>query len=869
MLAAFFILLVASMSPVWAGEGVLYRYELAAAIQPQGTLPKIDSISQPDSISKSDSLKPGKSKSAITEIVDYMAVDSIYIDFTINKARLYNDAVVNYSNAKLTADYMEINFKKEEVLAQPVLDSLGKWVGIPHYEEGATFFDAKEILYSFATKRGLIKDVMSKESEIYIHGKTVKKLENDITYIKGATFTSCDLDHPHFDFRSFRAKVIPEDKMVVGMTMLHIMDIPTPIILPFGIFPQTKGHRSGILIPNIGQSARSGFFFRGLGYYWNINDYMDLKLDGDLYTGGNWEVRGKFRYAKRYRFQGGLNLGYSMNYTGPRGVPNRPKQTGIMVEWSHVQDGKAHPNSSFSANVSFKNAVYTQYAGNLNDYLNNTTASNITYSVRFADRYNLSINGASAYNTNTNLLDINLPNLNFSIDQFYLFKRKKPVGKTRWYETISLRYNLQAQNTISVIDTNLFSSDIFKNMNNGMRQQLSLNSTVKIFKHINWSNSINYNEYWYLKTHRKTLDDSLGVVTIPVNGFRATRDFNYNTNLNFRVYGIFRFKNPVIKAFRHVMTPSIGFSFRPDFSRPIWNNYDYFADTREMINKYSIYQHNIYGGPSSGMVGSVNFSLGNTFDLKVRNKKDSLNPEKNVALLDYFNISTAYNLAADSLRWAPITLSARTRLFNRLDIQVGAAFDFYKVDSNGNRYNEFFWENSKKKGLRFEKTDLMISLSWSLNPKATAATRLNEPTLDKVQAASNPFYDNLDVLKQAVAFNVPWNVSLNYTFNYLATPNKKTGLIQHQIIQSLGISGSISITPKWQITFGTGYDFVNKQITVSSINFSRDLHCWDMGFYWVPFGFRTEWNFTIRVKSSVFQDIKYEKRKPYTDNPGY
>ncbi|MEG2665398.1 MAG: putative LPS assembly protein LptD [Bacteroidales bacterium] len=848
--------------------------------KPNNTLSTIDSISySSDSLSdsllsKSDSLLSNekdtlKNSSAITDVLSYSSKDSVYVDMKTGIAYLYSEAKVDYIGSKLEADYMEIDMNKSEVLAKPTIDSTGENIGIPHFTDASNTFDAKEIKYNFHTKRGLIKEVTTQEQEIYVHGQVVKKYENDVSFIKKAQFTSCDLEHPHFDIRAFKAKVIPHDKIVMGAAMMFIENIPTPLVIPFAVLPNSTKRKSGILIPTVGQTQRDGFFFRGLGYYFRFNDYVDLKIDGDAYTGGNWEVRGNLRYALRYKFSGGLGFAYSQNFQGIRGDPNRAKRTGISVQWAHNQDAKAHPNSRFSANVNYTNSAYSQYANNINDYLTNTTTSNISYSIDFAKKLHLTLNGAASYNTNTSTMEIILPTINFTVDQLYPFRRKHAIGKRKWYETISFNYNLLAQNTISAPDTMLFTKKTLDEMKNGIQQNATLSSTVKIFKYINWTNSFVYHEYWYTKNIKKEYaGDTLK--TINQNGFKTTRDFSYNTNINFKLYGILRFKKGAIKAFRHVLTPSVGFTYRPDFSTPFWNSYETYTDPNGVVHQYSKYANSLYGGPPSGMVGSVNFSLNNTFDMKVRNRKDTANPEKNISLLDYFSISTSYNMAADSLRWAPITLSARTVLFQRLNIQVGASFDFYKIDSNGQRYNEFFWINNKYKTLRFSRTDLAISLSWSLNPKAKPkADNTNNPSPYPFHSYASPMYDESDLLWQPIDFNVPWNLNLGYNLNYIVTPNPKTNKLQHDVVQTITLTGSISITPKWQISFGTGFDIMAKKFTITTINFSRDLHCWEMGFYWIPFGTSTEWNFHIRIKSSIFQDIKYEKRKDFRDNEYY
>lgn len=850
------------------------------ASQPDTLSVKLDTTA----IAKADTLKKLTNSSAVTETVRYSARDSIYWDMRTGLAHLYADAKIDYQGAKLEAAYMEMNMRAKEVFALPLPDSTGELMGLPHFENEKDAFDAKEIRYNFGTERGLIKEIVTVQEDLFVHGRVVKRYENEEVHIRRAQFTSCELEHPHFDIRAYRAKVIPKDKIIIGVGMMFVEDIPTPLVIPFAVIPNSQKYKSGILIPTFGQSVRDGYFFRGLGYYQRFGDYADLKLETDLYTGGNWELRGDMRYAWRYHFRGSIGFGYSQLYNGTRGDPERTKQKGVSLRWTHSQDGKAHPNSSFSANVNFQNTAYARNAADLNTYITNTTTSNITYSYNFANKLHFTLNAGNSYNTNTQTLSLSLPSVNFSLSTLYPFRRKKQIGKRKWYENIGLNYRMEARNEINTPDTLFMRPEMFELMRNGMRQSISLSNTIPILKHINWTNSVSYNEYWYLKNFtRADVEDSTGwhEQINEQKGFKTTRDFQYNTSFNFKLYGILRFKRGGLKAFRHVMTPSVGFTYRPDFSTPFWNTYDTYIDHNGLSHLYSKFANTLYGGPGTGMVGSVNFSINNTFDMKVRTRKDTVTGEKNVNLLDQLSVSTSYNMAADSLRWSPVSISARTVLFKQLNVGLGTQFDFYKIDSMGRRYNEFFWENNQIKGLRFINTGVNVSLSWNFNPKsrskASSTPSLNETIANpQITSYANPLYSQSDLFTAPVDFSAPWSLSLTYYGTYSMTPHlprdtreegkNPNAIFRHTFTQTIGLSGDISITPKWKITFSTGFDVTNRKMTLTSLNFARDLHCWEMGMYWVPFGGHSEWHFHIRIRSSVFQDIKYEKRKDYRDN---
>jgi lipopolysaccharide assembly outer membrane protein LptD (OstA) len=810
----------------------------------------------------------------ITSPMTYSAKDSVTVELKKGITHLYNTAKINYQKFKIESDYMEVNLKESEIFALPTTDSNGDPRGIPHFEDGDNIYDAKELRYNIKSSKGLIRGIITEQNDLFVHGVLVKKLEDDVTYIKNASFTSCDAEHPHFDIRSFKAKIVPQKAVFMGLSMMFIEDIPTPLVIPFLALPDMEKVQSGLIFPRFGQTARSGYFMQGLGFYWKVNQYFDWMADGDLYTAGDWTVRSKFRYTYRYHFYGTLNFGYSQVFSGERGQPERDHRNGFSIQWTHNKAREANPNSNFSANVNFSNSTFSRNSGTIDQYLQNTTNSNITYSLRFAQKLNLAINAGADYNTSTRHMNITLPNLVFSVDQLYPFRRKFQKGRLRWWENISFKYGLNAENRLSTIDTAFFQKETWSNnLHNGIRQNINISSTVKVLKHINWTNSLTYNEFWYTQNIDQYEGDSAKIITQRNKGFKTTRDFSFSSNFSFKLYGVFRFKKGYIKAFRHVLTPNVGFTYRPDFSKPFWGAYGTYKRSDGQTVLYSHYQipYNIYGGPSAGMVGSINFNLGNTFDMKVRSKKDTVSGEKNVKLLENFNIRTSYNIAADSLRWTPLTLIVRTVLFQKLNVDVGASFDWYKIDSNGRRYNEFFWVGSKGKNwLRFASSSFDLSLSWNLNPKAKTGQSVTSLPL---HSYASPLFENSDLYLSPIDFNVPWNLSISMLFSYQLTPknlnqlangtnlgNVGTGSIyNHSITSTLTLSGNVTITPKWKVVFGTGFDLVSRKMTHTNITFSRDLHCWDMSFFWIPFGQRAEWNFRIAIRSSVFSAIKYEK----------
>lgn len=824
--------------------------------------PKSDSIAAQDS-AVSDSLKPKKNSSAITSTIFYKAEDSVYIDLTTHKARLYNKSELKYGQVELTADQIQVDFDKQEVQAEPGKDSLGNDIGIPHFKDPTQEFDSKEILYNFKSGRGLIRQVVTKENDMYVHGSTVKKMEDNVTYIKNARFTACELEHPHFDIRTTRAKIIPGDKIVTGGTMLFIEDVPTPLALPFALFPNTTSRRSGIIIPAYGESKSQGFYLKDGGFFWAVNDYISSTTRGSIYTYGDWDLRQNFDYAKRYKFSGNFGVMYSLYQTGEKGTETYSEQRGLQLVWSHRQDPKANPRGTFSANVNFQNSSSTQHSYDPNQYLNNTTTSSIAYSTKLGKRFNLNVTANESYSTQTRKIDMLLPSLALSMQTLYPLERKTRSGDKRWYESVSLSYNMKAQNKISAQDSLFFTQETFDNMQNGLQHSLGTGVNIPVMRFFTWNHNISYTERWYLKTYEKSINDTTNqVVTTPVDGFSAGRDFGYSTSLGTTLYGLAQFKEGLFRGIRHTMNPSLGFSYVPDFTTDFWNYYKTFTDTNGNVFSYSKYDGTVYGGPPRGKSGSIGFSIGNTLEIKVRNKKDSVTGTRKIKLLEAFNLGTSYNLFADSLNLAPLSLSARTTLPLGIVLNYAASFDFYMRDTLGRRYNKF---RLIEEGRLFQRDNSTWSFNIGWNYAAKPRTKSNTSSInpdENEEQYISPFANNLPLLGEHPDFSIPWSIGVNYTFNYRSTFDYKRLTFNDKLTQTLGVNGKISLTDKWQIGYMTGYDFEAKKMSYTHIDISRDLHCWEMSFAWTPFGYSQNWSFRIAIKTNMLKDtLKYDKDK--------
>lgn len=807
-------------------------------------------------------------KKTFEDRVNYSSKDSITIDLSLKKVFLYNESKIKYQGIELESGEMSINFKTKSLSAQGIMDSNNNMVQYPIFKEKGTEYRSTNIDYNFDTKKGYIKGVFTKEGEGYLHGEKVKKVDDKTMYISHGKFTTCDLDHPHFSINFSKAKAITQDKIITGPAWFSIMDIPLPLGIPFGYFPFTSTKQSGLLIPTYGYAQNRGYYLRNLGWYFAINDYVDLIAQGDIYTNLSWAVNLRSNYVKRYKYRGNLELRFEENKTGIKNTPSYSSSTDFKLRWTHQQDAKSNPNSNFSANVNLVSRSFNQYAVNVSDYFNNTTTSSIAYSRKLGKKFNLTANLGESYNINTGSINLDLPSITLSSSQFYPFRKKQSKGKQSWYENISFTYRTSLVNNINTIDSLLFTQEVFRNMRNGMSHSIPIQSSVKILKHFNWTNSINYNERWYLNSTIKQYNPITDLVDKDtVFGFISNRDVSFNTSLTTRLYGMFAFKKGYIKALRHVINPSLSMNFTPDFSDPSLGFYNFYLD--KLGNKvfYSKTEDGMFGSPPRGRSGIVSFNLGNNLEMKVGSKKDSIKNERKIVLLESFNISTGYDLAKDSVNWQPLRITARTTLFQRLVINYSASYTPYVINQSGQLTNEFLY-NKEKILFKNQNSQWDLNLNWQLNSKKSN-TQTSTDNISPTEQTYSPFANPNEVFGYNVDFTIPWSLNLGLNFSRLSSYIVALANYQTNLSSVLSAKGDINLTNKWKIGFTSGYDFINKDFTYTSIDFYRDLHCWEMRMNWIPFGPRAGWNFTIAVKASMLQDLKYEMRDDFRNRIEY
>jgi hypothetical protein len=765
--------------------------------------------------------------------VHYFATDSSIILLQEKKVLLYHEAQVNYEDIELKAEHIIINWNDNTVYAIGLPDSTGTIVGDPVFTEGGKTYDCKSILYNFTTKKGKIKGMRTQDGDGYIHGDQLKKNDDNSMFIEHSKYTTCSADEPHFYIGAKKLKVIPGNKIISGPANLVISDIPTPLVVPFGLFPVQNKQSSGFIMPSYGYSPARGYN-----------------------TLGSWKIKAQSAYKKKYAYSGNLSLSYSKNLLGEEGLADSEDKRDFYIKWSHKQDGKAHPNRRFNANVNAGSSTFNQYNANQNnDYLKNTLSSTVSYSYSWPTKpFNFSANLRHSQNTQTHKVSLSLPELNFGINSSNPFKRKISSGKQKWYEKIRMSYTANAKNQIETIDSLLFRNETLDQMKYGIKHNIPISSSFKVFKYINVSPSANYNERWYFNRIEKSWNtDSLYVETDTINGMRAVRDFSTSVSLNTKIYGLYQFKSEKIKALRHVLTPSLSFSYRPDFSEDKFGYYDWsIADTTGNQNDvYSYFQEGIYNTAPKGKSGNLNFSLNNNLELKVKTRNDSIVEYKKVAIFKSLSLGGNYNLAADSFNLSNITFSGRTELFPKMNIKFNGSFNPYQINEEGARIEKFVWKDDYSLG---RLTNFNFTINWNL--KSSEKTKETVKPKNTTEQEWSMIQDNPG---DYVDFNIPWNVGLDYSYIYSKPTLEKT------VRQTFNVNGNVRLTEKWKIGFRSGYDFDTKKISYSSIDVYRDLHCWEMRFNWIPFGPRQSYNLSINVKSSVLQDLKLNKRKSFYD----
>lgn len=820
-----------------------------------------DSISIGLDSLKNDSttVQTKKKKSDLEAEITYSARDSIRFGVEEKKVYLYGEAQINYKDIELKADYIEIDQETREVFAEFTSDSTGKKIGKPEFKSGDQQFTANRMRYNFDTEKGKIIDVITQEGEGNIRGEKVKKTEENHYFIQDGGYTTCDAEHPHYIIKAKKLKVIPNDKIVSGPAFLMFEGVYTPLVVPFGWFPNKSGRKSGIIFPEYGESPNLGFFFRNFGYYFNLGDKVDLAVTGDIYTRGSYGVRVNSNYKKRYKYNGSVEFSHNSLRNSIPEFPDYSVQNNFFLKWRHQQDPKARPTTSFSANVNagtssnFTNGLTT----NTQDFLTNTFTSSIAFSKRWLGKpFTLNVNLNHSQNTQTKIVNVTLPQIAFNVQRIFPFKRKNAVGKQRWYEKIGVSYALRMENRLTTADSTFFTRSSLGKMRNGIIHTIPISTSFKAFKYFTVSPSVTYNERWFFQRLNRSWDNENQTNVIDTTyGFYSNRDVTTSINMNTTLYGLVQFKKGWIRGIRHVLNPQVGFTYRPKLAN---DEIGYFGPNASLVT-YSRDALSIYGRPPTVNTGSATFGFGNQLEMKVRSKKDTITGFKKIKLLEALNVGGSYNFFADSLNLSDIRVSGRTRILEKLGVNFNMNFSPYAQDTNGRTINKWL-VNETKQLTRL--TNATVALTLNLAGKNR--NNGNSANQDLQSDVGTPEeLAQINANKAAfIDFNIPWRLDISYN---LTINNTNAATERTRLVQTLQFAGDISLTPKWKIGFNSGYDFVNNDLSYTSLTLYRDLHCWEFSMTWVPFGVQQMWSFDLKVKSSILQDLKLSRRKDFFD----
>ena len=859
-----------------------------------------------DSAAATDSLsKDGAKKDAIDAPVYYECTDSMVWSRTGN-AYLYGAGKVRYDKIELTADVIKLNMDSSVVHASGSIDTTGMVTGLPIFMDGGTPYESDRMSYNFKSKKGFINNVYTQQGDGFIMGGKAKKDSAGVFYSQDGMYTTCDAEHPHFYIRLTRAKVRPKKDVVSGPLYLVVADVPLPLALPFGFFPFTSSYSSGILMPTFGDETERGFYLRDGGYYFALSDKYDLRLTGEIFTKGSWGFAAASSYAVRYRFSGSFDFSYLVTKNGEKGLPDYAVGKNFRLQWSHRQDPKVHPNSNFSASVNFATSSYerSNLSSLYNPVLNSQSmrTSSVSYSRTFPEiGLSLSTTMNVAQNMQDSTLSLTLPNLSVSLSKKYPFKRKKRMGDERWYEKISLSYTGQMSNSISTKEDKVMHSSLVKDWNNGFKHNIPVSATFQLFGFLNVTPSFNYTERWYFKKVNQEWDYATNsVAKDTVYGFNRLYNYNFSVSANTTLYGFYQpagfLKKSRVHTVRHVFKPSVSYSYTPDFGAQHYGYYDTYVYTDEKgearVVEYSPYQGSLYGIPSRGKTGSVSLSVSNNVEMKWRTKNDSL---KKVSIIDELGASLSYNLAAKTKPWSNLSTRLRLKLTKSYTFSFNATWATYAYEFN-DRGQVVVGDRTEWSYGRFGRFQGMSqNLSYTFNNKTLTKIRdmfnkdedegEEDDSLKEEKAGDGEDPSRKKSLKDSktkkaksaavdedgyMPFKMPWNLTVSYGIimaeNTAAEIDVKTMRYPYKFTQNMNLSGNIGISDNWRITFTSGYNFQFKKLTTTTMNISRDLHCFEMscGIVLSPY---TSFNFSFRATSQMLADaLKWDKRSSGSSN---
>ena len=805
------------------------------------------------------------SKDALASVVKAEAEDSAVMDMASNQSNLYGKTQVNYEDLQVNAGQISYNQKTSMVSAAPSgdipLDSTALRRG--SFTQGKEKITYDSLLYNFKSKRAIIRNAQTQYGEGFMHSTQIKRNPDQVIFGSHSLYTTCALDTPHFGIVATKIKVVPNKLIVSGPANIFIEGVPTPLFLPFAIFPISDKQKSGFVIPTYTIEEARGLGLLNGGYYFYLNDHADLLTQANIYTKGSYALNLISNYSSIYEYRGGFNLSYAYNKTGEDFEPGASIEKDFMINWRHASDAKAIPGVSFNASVQLGSSTfYSNNSYDPNQILQSQRSSNISFSKTWQGLpLGLTISALGSQNTLTKETDITLPAINFHVTQFNPFAKKKSIG-THWYDKITSSYTMDMLNKTTFYDSTFNPAKMnLQNFQSGIHHTIPVSASYTIWRYVNMSFSVNYDEYWFnnqLYQSYNAIEQKLD--SINKYGFYTARDFNAGVTFTTRIYGMKMFKHGKIKGIRHVITPSLGVSYHPDFGASPFNYYyKAHVDTTPNYAILSPYVTSVIGVPPLGKAGLINMGIGNNLQIKVRSSKDTVTGYKNVTLIDGFSVNTSYNMAVDSFQWSPIGVSFRTNILDKVNITSNASFDPYAIDYNTGQRIQEFNESLGRGFARFTGANISLGANFHSKPAGGANNPTNSEEYARVMrnAGYNDYVD----------FNIPWSFNFSYamtaTNSYSGFSHADTLIVSHNIT----LQGEFQLTKRWKLSVNTGYNFTFNALTLTSIDVFRDLHCWAMHFQAFPFGPRKSYNFTLNVKATVLQDLKIMRRRDYRDAP--
>lgn len=831
--------------------------------------------------------------SDLKEEVSYKAADSIVFDVDKGILFLYEQSELNYQEIGLKAKEVRVDIESQTLYANGVTDSMGNYIGAPEFTQEGETYHSRAISYNFKTQKGRVVEGRMVQDEGFVIADVAKYHQDGSFHGQDGKYTTCDASDPHYYIRSRKLKMLPDDKLISGPLNLVIAGFPIPVVVPFGFVPNKKGQKNGILFPQYGEAQDRGFFLRGLGYYWGINDNFDLRLEGDIYTRGGWRLSAGTNYNVRYKFSGRFGFQYGVTRFNEKTDPDFQSTSAWSVNWSHNQPIDPTARISASVNISSSNRFQREISYNQQDFFTNNLNSSVNFQKNFNNlpfSFNLGVRHQQDLNKET--MSMQFPELTFNVNRQTPF-RNISNKNLKWLSQLGVNYNMQARNSLETIPDTLFDDILLRPRDsldfvvieggdsiltkrlgasfytNGMRHNASTSTTIKLLQYVNISPNFTYAEYWYTETIRKEFDEeSNRVVETSIPGF--SRAFNYSTSVgaSTNFYGIYTLpKTKREMAFRQRFSPSVSYNLKPDFADEKWGFFGEVpldsAGTRTQV--YSFYEDGIYGGPSRGESQAISFSLSSVIEMKYRSKEsfeEDFDEKKDkfvrANLLDNLSASTSYNFAADSFQLSPVSFRARTSLFNnKVSVNGSMTMDPYLYGIEGNstvarRINKFMIQENGQLG-RITRAQVSLSTSFSSKRRGNNKQRSEDFDEEEFQYIQNNLYQYVD-------FDIPWSLRFRYNLSY-----SKPDLKDPRITQTVNFDGDVNFTPKWKIGYNSGFDLQKFEFTNTRISIFRDLHCWEMSFSWVPFGPQKSYSLTINVRSATLKDLRLSKNNYWQD----